>query len=113
MADVEKIPTDPTLGDWEQVTTLDGVPYLLRFRYNSRSDRYFLSVFTEDGDPLFHGKKVTINADLLRQVADPDQPSGEIRVFHQATGLDPRFGELGDGAEAFYLDEEILAIMGV
>ena len=41
---ITTIPTDTFRLFWDQITTLDGVPYLLSFRYNSREKVYYLSI---------------------------------------------------------------------
>ena len=46
---LQVIPCDPALPFWTQTTTLDGVPYLLTFRYNIREDAYYLSISSADG----------------------------------------------------------------
>lgn len=113
MASIEKIPTDPTLSDWEQVTILDGVPFTLRFRLNQRSNRYFMSIYTENGVPIILDKKVVIGRDLLRSIVDPESPAGAIFVSDQITKHDPSFGNLETSAFVAYADEELTILSGL
>lgn len=64
-----------------QITTLDGVPYLLQFTYSERADVWYLAILTEEGDAIRYGVKLVCGWPLLRKVADPRKPPGVLFVW--------------------------------
>jgi hypothetical protein len=52
----------------EQSVSLDGRTYVFAFNWNSRSDRWSMSIATEDGDPIITGAVLVMNIDLLRTI---------------------------------------------
>jgi len=94
MAIVE-IPTNTTALFWDQVTTLDGTPYRLTFRYNSREAAYYLQIESPDGVTTYaQGIKLVANFPLLQSYATPP---GELMVVSTDPKQDqpPALGELG------------------
>jgi hypothetical protein len=78
---------------------LDGRDYLLRFSYNEREERWYLSLYDDAEDPLILGIKLLTNWELLQHYhADPRVPPGELWVM-DTTGNDdpPTLNELGVG----------------
>lgn len=51
-----------------QTVSLEGRAYIFRFDWNSRSDRWTLSLSTEDGDDILSGAVLVLNLDLLRTI---------------------------------------------
>lgn len=51
-----------------QSVSLDGRTYVMSFNWNSRSDRWSLSLETEDGDKILDGAVLVMNIDLLRTI---------------------------------------------
>lgn len=101
-----QIPTDTSLLFWEQITTLDGVPYLLTFRYNSRESVYYVSIASADGGTTYiQGLKLVPDFPLLETYATPP---GELMVVTLSSGDDspPQLGELGDGQRCVLLYTE-------
>jgi hypothetical protein len=91
------IPCDPVAPFWTQTTTLDGVPYLLTFRYNSREQVYYLCIDSADGKTNYvQGVKLVCNFLLL--TAYGNVPPGELMVLTSASGNDapPNIGDLAD-----------------
>lgn len=77
-------------------TTLDGVEYRLKLDYSQRADRWYLSVFDAEGDPIRQGIKLSIGVNLVRLWAsDPRAPSLVLMVF------DLSAGELGESPGLF------------
>lgn len=107
------IPCDPSLPFWTQTTTLDGVPYLLTFRYNIREDAYYLSISSADGATDYVlGMKLVVGISLLRPWPSPP---GEMMVVAGSTDdSPPRLGDLADGARCalLYIEEADLFAPG-
>ena len=83
---------------WTQITSLDGVPYELSFRFNSREQVYYLQISTLDGVPQVGGVKLVSNWPLLRTVNNPLAPPGELIASGIGSDAPAGFGELGSGA---------------
>lgn len=91
------IPTDTTRLFWDQTTTLDGVPYLLTFRYNTRESCYYLQIASADGSTVYvQGVKLVSNYPLLRGYGL--NPPGELICASYSTSNDgpAALGELGE-----------------
>lgn len=93
---IVQIPTDTTDLFWVQTTTLDGVAYLLTFRYNSRESAYYLSIASADDTVTYvQGIKIVSNFALLQSYPTP--PGELICVSFTANDDPPALGEMGDG----------------
>jgi hypothetical protein len=51
-----------------QSTSLEGRSYKVTLNWNSRTDRWSMSMATEDGDSIITGAALAIGIDLLRTV---------------------------------------------
>lgn len=96
-----------------QRTRLDGRDYLLRFAYNEREERWYLSLYDEDELPVLQGLKLVANHPLLKAYrSNPDVPPGEL-VVADLTGDNspPTLDELGEGrrCELLYITAAELA----
>lgn len=91
------IPTDTSLLFWSQTTTLDGVPYLLTFRYNTREACYYLTIESQDGTTTYaQGIKLVSNYPLLLTYGD--NPPGELFAMSFSADDSPAaLGDMGDG----------------
>jgi hypothetical protein len=91
------VPTEPTAPFWVQTTTLDGVPYLLTFRFNFREQVYYLDIVSADGLVFYaEGLKLVSNFLLLRTYGVT--PPGELMAVSSSSDDSPaKIGELGDG----------------
>ncbi len=91
------IATDPSALFWSQTATLDGVPYLLTFRFNSREQAYYLTIAAGDGSATYaQGIKLVANYPLLMGYGD--NPPGEMMcVSFAQSDAPPGIGELGEG----------------
>lgn len=90
----------PTSDDpfYTQVTDLDGVNYILDFRYNQREDAWYFDVSLVDETKLVSGVKVVCGAQLLDRFADERLPPGQlIAVNNEPDDNTPGMTELGIG----------------
>lgn len=104
MADVLTIPVAPSVPFQTQVTTLDGRPFRLSFRWNGRIERWFVSVETAAGVPIVASKALVLGADVLRQVRyRPDAPPGVLTVADTAgADVEAGFATLGGRHRVLY-----------
>ena len=65
---------------WEQKILLDSSLYIMQASWNIRDESWNVSLYTNENIPLFEGKKVNINVDLLAQVTSTNKPTGLLLV---------------------------------
>lgn len=73
----------PTFSDpfYEIVTAIEGVDYILDFRYNQREDCWYVDIKTIDDEDLAKGLKLVCNWPLLHQLHyETRLPTGELMV---------------------------------
>jgi len=102
MPAIVPVTTDQVL--YQQVTTLDGVDYVLTFALNLRDSYWYLDVADQDGSPIATNIKVLVNWDLLRRCVDERKPKGML-MAHDTTGqgLDPGPTDFGTRVQLLYL----------
>lgn len=97
------IPTS-TAPFYEQVCSLDGVDYTLRFRWSQRESRWYLDI-----PGVLEGVKIVANFGLLGgHVPGAARPPGEILAFApEGDDAPPGLEELGAGKRVvlLYLEE--------
>lgn len=75
---------------------LDGTEYAFRMAYNSREDRWYLSVYTSTGEPIALSVKLVTNWPLLNRKAwDERAPKG---VLYVSGSSPPGLEDLAPGA---------------
>ena len=75
---------------------LDGTEYAFRMAYNSREDRWYLSVYTSTGEPIALSVKLVANWPLLNRKAwDERAPKG---VLYVSGSSPPGLEDLAPGA---------------
>lgn len=88
-------------------STLDGVEYEFRFRFNRRDDRWYLSIFDNAGAPIRQGIAGVVNFDLVFRIADFRAPPGRLFLTDVRTPpAAPSQLELGDPVAFIYVDQE-------
>jgi hypothetical protein len=95
-----------TRGNYTQRTVLDGREYVLRFRWNQRAAKWYLSLFDQDESPIYVGVKLVINFPLFGpRLVDDRAPPGELLAIDtEATGADPGLHDLGGRIKIVYID---------
>jgi hypothetical protein len=97
----------PGTPNYRQRTVLDGVPYLLDFRWSQREERWYLDLRNAAGDLLAGAIKLVVNYPLLasRRGARDEMPPGDLRVVDgRESPADPGLDELGDTHQLVYTD---------
>ncbi len=113
----------PGLPDYRQITTLDGRDYVLRFLFNEREGKWYMSVSDESDDNIVHGVKIVPLVSLLRKVTDDRKPAGllmardltavdaDFSSGEKVFDLDPGLDELGERVEIVYFaSDELVSI---
>lgn len=87
-----------------QTTTFDGRPFRLRFSWNGRIGRWFVSIATGAGVDLVQSKALVLGADVLRQVRwNPDAPQGSLTVVDlEGAGVEASLDSLGTRHRVVY-----------
>ncbi len=110
----EIVDTSIELPNYRQVTTLDGQDYVLRFLFNQREGKWYLSVSDQSDLPIVYGVKIVPLISLLRKVRDPRKPPGllmardltaaeaDFSAGEKIADLDPGLNELGARVKLFY-----------
>ena len=86
---ISSIPTSQDLPFFTQVTTLDGISYLLSFRWNQRESCWYLSIALQDETPLADGIKIVCNVYLLRKFVDIRLPPGQLMAIANNNDTSP------------------------
>lgn len=71
------IPTPKELINWTQRTPFEGVDYLLRFKWNARLERWFLTLYNQDGDLLRGDVPLNTSVPLWLSPSD-EMPQGVL-----------------------------------
>lgn len=92
------VPCTPA-GDavWSQRTALDGVDFLLTFRWSQRDGHWLLDLADAEGGAIRHGMALVPSVDLLAGVVDERRPAGKLAILDTTGALDadPGFSDLG------------------
>lgn len=81
-------------------TRLDGRDYTLRFAWNQREERWYLTILDDEDTVLLAGLKLIANWPLLRHYhSDPRVPPGELAAMDltEGGGTPPGLDDLGQG----------------
>lgn len=76
MADTISYPFDKPEGTVR--VRLDGTPFRLNFKWNTRDEYWALSLYRDDGTALVEGMRLAIGVNLLRQFVGSTMPPGGL-----------------------------------
>lgn len=111
---IQQIVTDQTSLDYEQITQLDGVEYLLRFLWSDRESCWYLDISDQDANPLASHIKIVVDWSLLTRRTDPRLPQGVLIASDMTgKGIDVQTpDELGGRVQLFYItaDDALLQV---
>ena len=95
--------TDGTLA-YDQRVELDGEEWLLSFQWNSRIDRWFMSITALDGTPVLTGACVSLNIPLNRRAVSG--PPGAFVALSESTDDPPGLLDLGARVRLYYVSPD-------
>jgi hypothetical protein len=75
---IQKIPVDSVRTNKEFRTELDGIFYLLSFRFNSRATIWMMNVSDENSNIIVSGIALLLGVDLLGRFQDSRLPAGSL-----------------------------------
>lgn len=81
---------------------LGGDTFRIVIRYNGRENRYYLSLFDEDDDPIVESVKLVMETLLLARVSDVRRPKGEL-IVSDLGGGEASLGKLGDSVQLVFI----------
>lgn len=84
-----RIPIQRDSTNYEIEVEIDGVEFLLRFKYNSVGDRWFIDILAIDGTCLRMGVPIVLNADIFSGWQEPERPQGAMYAFALGEPNDP------------------------
>lgn len=93
--------------------TLEGIPYVFRFDWNSRGQFWTMDIYDREENSLILGKKLVLFYELLRQYPDRGLPLGELYVIDPAlNNFTPiKQDDFQDRLYLVYFEEEEVAII--
>lgn len=96
---------------WSQRTALDGVDFLLTFRWNQRDGKWLLDLADAEESPIVSGLALLTDVTLLLGVVDARRPAGELSIVDTtgANDADPAFDDLGTRFVLMYVTAAELA----
>ena len=77
---MEIIPFQNDLPSFSEEVTIDGIPYILDFSWNSRGEFWSMSIYNRDQTPLILGVKLVLFFGLINKFVDIGLPPGDIYV---------------------------------
>lgn len=102
---VLQLPLRTDLPHYSFSMELDGVAFVLEWRWNARAGFWFFSLLDAEGTPLVVGRKVVPDFPLLARFRDPRLPRGLLMVQDTTgKGTPPGVNELGSRVVVLYAD---------
>ncbi len=100
------IPVTTELPAFVETVAIDGLVYLLGFKWNDRDEAWTMDVSTSGGDPIVLGTKLVADWDLLGRYVDPRLPRGRwAAIDASGEGIRPGRFDLGDRVELIFITE--------
>ena len=90
MSDIVEIPTVTDDPSFKLRTELEDVTYIIRLDWNTRVEKWHISIFDADENPLLSGIPLNVDTDLI----------GPLRIAGLPPGLLMLFDTRGENAEA-------------
>ena len=99
---------------YTQVTELDGTAYTLVFRFNSRSNRWFMDILDESEAPLLEGVKLLARTDLNSRFKSEQLPKGVFIALDQSgRNEEPDRLNFSNDVLLYYAEEAELTALGI
>lgn len=101
-----ELPTRTDLPGYRYTVRLDGTDYILGYRFNTRMDKWLMSVSDVTGALLIADVPLVADWPLIDRFRVPGQPPGSLVAYDTSgQGLDPGRFDLGDRVRMTYLPE--------
>jgi len=107
MVAISEIPLLKTTSTFEQNIVLDGITYVLRCRFNTRSRYWYMTILDTDNNILAAGRKMAVDRPLLQRDTSELLPPGALWLRDtEGTGADAGLRDLGDRHHLLYVEAE-------
>lgn len=94
--------------------TIDGVVYIMVFKYDGRNDRWILDIRSQDDEPLALGIKLVERIDLLEGFSDSRLPTGQLFATRTKGAPQPvTKGDLGNSVLVNYMSKTELDFLAL
>ena len=101
------IPTRTDLPAYTEIVEIQGIEFLLDFKWNTRDQSWVLDIFTPDEEPILSGIKIVILINLLGLHSSPQLPNGTLTAVDDRDQTDIiKVDNLGDPIELLFTDFE-------
>lgn len=105
MAELLQIPIVFDESSFKIRTTLEGITLIMKFDWSTRQERWCLSIFDGDENPLIMSLPLHIDSEILSRFEITGLPPGKLTLYdttgkHQEAGRD----DLGDRCLLLYLE---------
>lgn len=103
---IVEIPTNADF-DWYSLTAaMDGVDYRLVCHWNTRDERWYLTVVDADGETLVAGIPLVVDYPLLSRFTIDGLPPGVLMALDTTgEGMEPEHDDLGDRVRLIYIPQ--------
>lgn len=104
MAEVLEIPITTDEPSFKIRTILEGTEVVLRFDYNTRLQKYHISVFDASENPLILGHALNIDTEIFSRFEIVGLPPGNLMLYDSSNKhIEAAVGDLGDRCKLLYL----------
>lgn len=86
---MNQIPFKNQFPSFTEEITLEGIPYIFRFDWNSRAFFWSMDIYDRERNPLLSGRKLFLYLGLLKQFPDRGLPPGEIYIVDLSYAFEP------------------------
>lgn len=103
---LRELPLRSDLASYSFRTELDGKFYTWRFSWNTRMQKWFYDILTEDEVPILMGQPVFVNFAVSKRFKQKELPRGSWFFFDTSNkAIDPDRNDLGSRVILIYEDE--------
>jgi len=100
---IQRIFTRNDLPSYSQRVELDGVIFILSFRYSLRPNRWFFDIQDEQENNLIMGIPLQTGVGLIGRYQVPGQPENEFLIFNlEENNESPGREDLGESHQLLY-----------
>ena len=97
------IPFNASDGNQEFEITLSGVVFKLKFKVNSRLDRWVMDIYNSEDVELLMGVVMVLGVDFLKQYQDVRLPTGQLYLVNSENAtVEATIETLGDNIKLYY-----------
>ena len=102
-------PSDGATSSYRQIVTLSDNPYKLYAKYNTRTEAWYISLYTLEDEAIIKGRLLCFGVDLLERSDSPNRPPGTLFCLTKNRDFNtPGLTDIGIGARCglYYNDRE-------